>query len=52
MRRGTLITIIFLIIALFAAAAWQLSLATGPDRQYPGPGPGTPLPSGISIPGP
>lgn len=40
--------IILLVFALIAAAAWQLSLAADGDRGFPGPGPGTPLPTGVS----
>lgn len=44
--------IILLVLALVAAAAWQLLLATDGDRQFPGPRPGTPLPTGVSTAGP
>ncbi|MEX2203513.1 MAG: hypothetical protein WD965_05450 [Actinomycetota bacterium] len=45
MRRFTLITIIVLFVLLGAAAIYQLVLANRNDERFPGPVPGTPLPS-------
>ncbi|HXF37714.1 MAG TPA: hypothetical protein VNO17_11130 [Actinomycetota bacterium] len=45
MRRFTAITLIALGVLLVAAAAWQLRLASQDRGPYPGPIPGTPLPS-------
>jgi len=44
-RRFTLITIICLFVLITAAAAYQLVLATRDQERYPGPAPGTPLPT-------
>ncbi|HEY7660537.1 MAG TPA: hypothetical protein VIC58_08055 [Actinomycetota bacterium] len=49
MRRFTLITLIVLVVLLAGAAIYQLVLATGDREPFPGPVPGTPLPS---LPGP
>lgn len=38
MRRATLITIILLFAAIVAIAVYQLVLATGGERRFPGPG--------------
>ena len=45
MRRFTLITIVVLFVLLGAAAIYQLVLANRNDERFPGPVPGTPLPS-------
>lgn len=45
MRRFTAITLIALGVLLAAAALWQLLLASQERGPYPGPVPGTPLPS-------
>jgi hypothetical protein len=44
-RRFTFITIIVLFVLLGAAAIYQLALANRNDERFPGPVPGTPLPS-------
>jgi hypothetical protein len=44
-RRFTLITIVVLFALLGAAAIYQLVLANRNDERFPGPVPGTPLPS-------
>jgi hypothetical protein len=44
-RRFTFITIIVLFSLLGAAAVYQLVLANQNDERFPGPVPGTPLPS-------
>jgi hypothetical protein len=44
-RRFTLITIIVLFVLLGAAAIYQLVLANRNVERFPGPVPGTPLPS-------
>jgi hypothetical protein len=44
-RRFTLITIVVLFGLIAAAAVYQLALATRDQPRYPGPGPGTPLPT-------
>jgi len=44
-RRFTLITIIVLFLLICAAAIYQLVLAGGDRARFPGPVPGTPLPS-------
>jgi hypothetical protein len=44
-RRFTLITIIVLFLLIVAAAIYQLVLAGGDRPRFPGPVPGTPLPS-------
>jgi hypothetical protein len=48
-RRFTLITIVVLFLLLGGAAIYQLVLASRDDRRFPGPAPGTPLPSASSI---
>jgi hypothetical protein len=50
-RRGTLITLVVLVVVLAAAAVLQLTLASE-DTRFPGPAPGTPLPSGVRTAGP
>jgi hypothetical protein len=49
-RRGTLIAIICLFLALGAAAAYQLALASGGGPRYPGPVLGTPYPTSVATP--
>jgi hypothetical protein len=49
-RRGTLIAIICLFVALGAAAVYQMALASRDGVRYPGPVPGTPLPTSIATP--
>jgi hypothetical protein len=44
-RRFTLITLIALFVALAAAMIFQLLLAGGDGPRFPGPVPGTPLPT-------
>jgi len=44
-RRFTLITIVVLFALIVAAAVYQLMLAGSDAPRYPGPQPGTPLPS-------
>jgi hypothetical protein len=44
-RRFTLITIVVLFALIVAAAIWQLVLADSDRPRFPGPAPGTPLPS-------
>lgn len=51
MRRFTLITIVCLFLVLGGAAVYQLILAgRGPGERFPGPVPGTPLPTFTSTP--
>jgi len=50
MRRGTLIVIICLFLAIGAAAVYQMALASGDGPRYPGPVPGTPYPSSMVTP--
>ena len=45
MRRFTLITLIVLFVLLVAAAIYQLTLANREAGPFPGPAPGTPLPT-------
>lgn len=45
MRRFTLITIVCLFLLLGGAAAYQLILANRGQERFPGPVPGTPVPS-------
>jgi hypothetical protein len=44
-RRFTLITLIVLFVLLILAALYQLTLANRDAGPFPGPAPGTPLPS-------
>jgi hypothetical protein len=44
-RRFTLITLLVLFVALAAATIFQLLLAGGEGPRYPGPVPGTPVPT-------
>jgi hypothetical protein len=44
-RRFTLITLLVLFVALAATAVFQLLLAGGEGPRYPGPVPGTPVPT-------
>jgi len=44
-RRFTLITLIVLLALLVGAGAYQVVLATRDQEPFPGPAPGTPLPS-------
>jgi hypothetical protein len=44
-RRFTLVTIVVLFLLLGGAAIYQLVLANRDDQRFPGPAPGTPLPS-------
>jgi hypothetical protein len=44
-RRFTFITIVVLFLLLGAATIYQLVLANRDDQRFPGPAPGTPLPS-------
>jgi hypothetical protein len=48
-RRGTLITVICLFVLIGVAAVYQMTIASG-DRRYPGPNPGTPLPTSVVTP--
>jgi hypothetical protein len=48
-RRFTLITIVVLFLLLGGAAFYQLVLANREDQRFPGPVPGTPLPSPSSV---
>ena len=45
MRRFTLITLVVLFLLIVAAAIYQLALANSDRPRFPGPVPGTPLPS-------
>lgn len=45
MRRFTFITIVVLFLLLGGAAAYQLILANSDEDRFPGPAPGTPLPT-------
>jgi hypothetical protein len=45
MRRWTLVTLICLCVLLIGAAVYQLMLANRDVERFPGPVPGTPLPS-------
>ncbi|MGH2671956.1 MAG: hypothetical protein ACRDHC_03160 [Actinomycetota bacterium] len=45
MRRFTFITIVVLFVLLGIAAIYQLVLANRDDQRFPGPVPGTPLPT-------
>jgi hypothetical protein len=49
-RRGTLIAIICLFLALGAAALYQMVLASNDGVRYPGPVPGTPYPTSLATP--
>jgi hypothetical protein len=44
-RRTTLIAIIVLFVVITISAVYQLMLATRDRERYPGPAPGTPLPT-------
>ncbi|MFM7719209.1 MAG: hypothetical protein ACKO8G_06990 [Actinomycetota bacterium] len=48
MRRGTRIALAVVAALLLAAAAYQVLLASADRAPYPGPVPGTPLPSPVS----
>ncbi len=47
-RRFTLITLICLFLLIGAAAVYQMVLASGDRPRYPGPVPGTPLPTSVT----
>jgi hypothetical protein len=49
-RRFTLITIVVLFALIAGAAIWQIGLASGDQPRFPGPEPGTPLPSSVEEP--
>jgi hypothetical protein len=49
-RRGTLITIICLFVLIGAAAVYEMAIASGDHRRYPGPDLGTPFPTTVITP--
>lgn len=50
MRRGTFVTIVVLFVVLGVATIYQLVLANDDRERFPGPQPGTPLPSVTATP--
>jgi hypothetical protein len=49
-RRGTFIAIVVLFVLLGAAAIYQLVLASEDRDRFPGPQPGTPVPTTTTTP--
>jgi len=49
-RRFTLLTLVVLFVLLTAAAVYQVVLAARGGVRYPGPVPGTPLPTAVATP--